>query len=204
MCDGKTGGRFPMLAAALQWLALVSLAAGVKCAVGNSDAHLKYLNFLVSHEGIQLAPFYDLLSLALHDSAAFDKKEWPAQTPLAWPILGVQHFSDINHGLLLEAGVSLNLTEGTAQRLLESLRSRAVREAQALTADIEAENAQIARTHPELSASMAGYSCCLRALLHTIRDDQIDSLCTTQRGLSRTNPCLSDLSAFNPIHTPAH
>jgi hypothetical protein len=72
--DGKTGGRLPMLAAALQWFALVSLAAGVKCAVGNSDAHLKYLSFLVSHEGIQLAPFYDLLSLASHDSAAFDKK----------------------------------------------------------------------------------------------------------------------------------
>ena len=69
--------------------------------VGNSDAHLKNLSFLVSHEGVQLAPFYDLLSVATYDSPAFDKSGWPAQTQLAWPILGVRHFSDIRRGLLL-------------------------------------------------------------------------------------------------------
>src|SRR5690606_22286919 len=36
--------------------------------IGNSDAHLKNLSFLVSHEGIQLAPFYDLLSIAAYES----------------------------------------------------------------------------------------------------------------------------------------
>lgn len=54
--------------------------------VGNSDAHLKNLSFMVSHEGVQLAPFYDLLSIATYDSPAFDKKGWPEQTQLAWPI----------------------------------------------------------------------------------------------------------------------
>ena len=136
--------------------------------LGNSDAHLKNLSFLVSHEGVQLAPFYDLLSVATYDSAAFDKKGWPTQTQLAWPILGVRHFSDIKRGLLLEAGASLGLAKGTAQRLLENLRSRAVQEAQALYAEIEAENARIARARPELSATMAGESRCLRAILHTI------------------------------------
>jgi serine/threonine-protein kinase HipA len=136
--------------------------------VGNSDAHLKNLSFLVSHEGIQLAPFYDLLSVATYDSAAFDKKGWPAQTHLAWPILGVRHFSDIKRGLLLEAGSSLNLAKGTAQRLLEDLRSRAVQEAEALYAEIEAENTNIASARPELSATMAGESRCLRAILYTV------------------------------------
>lgn len=136
--------------------------------VGNSDAHLKNLSFLVSHEGVQLAPFYDLLSVATYDSAAFDKKGWPAQTQLAWPILGVRHFSDISRGLLLEAGASLNLAKGTAQRLLENLRSRAVQEAEALYAEVEAENAKIASVRPELSATMAGESRCLRAILHTV------------------------------------
>ena len=28
---------------------------------GNGDAHLKNLSFMVSQEGVQLAPFYDLL-----------------------------------------------------------------------------------------------------------------------------------------------
>jgi serine/threonine-protein kinase HipA len=54
--------------------------------VGNSDAHLKNLSFMVSHTGIQLAPFYDLLSVACYDPG------WPKQTRLAWPILGVHFF----------------------------------------------------------------------------------------------------------------
>jgi serine/threonine-protein kinase HipA len=136
--------------------------------IGNSDAHLKNLSFLVSHEGVQLAPFYDLLSVATYDSAAFGKKGWPAETQLAWPLLGVRHFSDISRGLLLEAGASLNLAKGTAQRLLEHLRSRAVQEADALYAEVEAENALIASARPELAATMAGESRCLRAILHTV------------------------------------
>jgi len=136
--------------------------------VGNSDAHLKNLSFLVSHEGIQLAPFYDLLSVATYDSVAFDKKGWPGQTQLAWPILGVRHFSGISRELLLEAGASLSLAKGTAQRLLENLRSRVVHEAEVLYAEIEAENAKIARARPELSATMAGESRCIRSIVHTV------------------------------------
>ena len=76
---------------------------------GNSDAHLKNLSFMVSHEGVQLAPFYGLLSIATYDSPAFEKKGWPEQTQLAWPILGVRHFSSITRSVLLEAGAMLNL-----------------------------------------------------------------------------------------------
>lgn len=136
--------------------------------VGNSDAHMKNLSFLVSHEGVQLAPFYDLLSVATYDTPAFDKKGWPAQTQLAWPILGIRHFSDINRALLLEAGASLNLARGTAQRLLENLRSRAVREAEVLYTEVEAENTQITDARPGLTATMAGESRCLRTILHTV------------------------------------
>jgi serine/threonine-protein kinase HipA len=136
--------------------------------VGNSDAHLKNLSFLVSHEGVQLAPFYDLLSVATYDTPAFGKNGWPAQTPLAWPILGVRHFSDITHSLLLDAGASLNLAKGTAARLIDSLCSRAIQEAEALYTEVEAENAQVANARPELSATMAGESRCLRAIVHTV------------------------------------
>ncbi len=136
--------------------------------IGNSDAHLKNLSFMVSEEGVQLAPFYDMLSVATYDTIAFDKKGWPVQTELAWPILGVRHFSDITRVLLLEAGATLNLAKGTADRMLENLRSRAVQEAEALYGEIESENAQIIDAHPELSATMAGESRCLRAVVHTI------------------------------------
>lgn len=144
--------------------------------VGNSDAHLKNLSFLVSHEGIQLAPFYDLLSVATYDTPAFDQQGWPAHTQLAWPILGVRHFSDIHRGLLLEAGAALNLAKGTAERLLENLRGRVVQEAQALWVDVKAENAQIAHAHPKLSATMAGESRCLRAILHNILKEMAKQL----------------------------
>lgn len=136
--------------------------------VGNSDAHLKNLSFMVSPEGVQLAPFYDLLSIATYDSPAFDKKGWPEQTQLAWPILGVRHFSNINRDVLLRAGASLNLARGTADRLLENLRGRIVAEAQTLCAEVEAENTEIVRARPELAATMAGEIRCVRAIVHTV------------------------------------
>lgn len=136
--------------------------------VGNTDAHLKNLSFLVSHEGIQLAPFYDLLSVAVYDTPAFDKKGWPASTRLAWPILGVRHFSDIDRKLLLEAGAALHLTRSTADRVLESLRRRALVQAESLYAEVQAENAALVLARPELSATCAGEARCLRAIVHTV------------------------------------
>lgn len=69
---------------------------------------------------------------------------------------------------MLDAGAALNLTQATARRLLENLRSRVVQEAEALYADIEAENARLVSARPELSATMAGESRCLRAIVHTV------------------------------------
>ena len=136
--------------------------------VGNADAHLKNLSFTVSEDGIQLAPFYDLLSVAVYDTKAFDKNEWPGQTPLAWPILGVHHFADITQTLLIEAGAILNLSKATATRLLEAIRSRIVKEAETLYAEVERENVLTAQARPELSATMAGESRCLRAIVHNM------------------------------------
>ncbi|HAZ60475.1 MAG TPA: type II toxin-antitoxin system HipA family toxin [Gammaproteobacteria bacterium] len=136
--------------------------------VGNSDAHLKNLSFLISHEGVQLAPFYGLLSVASYDTPAFDRKGWPEQTQLAWPILGVRHFSDLSRGVLTEAGAALNLARGTAERLLENPRRRVVRESEMLYAEIEAENAQLASARPDLAATLAGEARCLRAVLHAV------------------------------------
>lgn len=136
--------------------------------VGNSDAHLKNLSFLVSHEGVQLAPFYDLLSVASYDTPAFGKKVWPDQTELAWPILGVRHFSEIDRALLLEAGATLSVAKGTAQRLIENLLNRVIPEAETLYLQMEAENEQLADARPDLAATMAGESRCVRTILHGV------------------------------------
>lgn len=136
--------------------------------VGNSDAHLKNLSFMISHEGVQLAPFYDLLSVAAYDTPAFGKKGWPTQTRFAWPVLGVRHFPDINCELLLEAGAALNLAKGTAQRLLKNLCYRIVKEAEILYIEVAAENTRLCNEYPGLSATIAGESRCLRTILHSI------------------------------------
>jgi serine/threonine-protein kinase HipA len=144
--------------------------------VGNSDAHLKNLSFTVSHEGIQLAPFYDLLCVASYDTPTFNKNLWPTQTQLAWPVLGVHHFFDINRRLLLDAGAMLNLTRATAERLLEKLRGRIVQEADKLYSEIEADNAAIQQIHPQLTATMIAEAHSLRSIVHAIIKDMATRL----------------------------
>jgi len=80
--------------------------------LGNSDAHLKNLSFLVTPAGIQPAPFYDLLSVAVYDSRAYQKPGWPAATTLAWPILGTNRFAAITRPLLIDAARSLGIQAG--------------------------------------------------------------------------------------------
>lgn len=144
--------------------------------VGNSDAHLKNLSFMVSHEGVQLAPFYDLLSVCSYTTPAFGKKDWPAHTPLAWPILGARHFADIDRDLLLEAGATLNLAKGTAERLLESLVSRVTPVAETLYAEVQVENANLINDRPLLSATMAGESRCLRTIVHIVVKEMAEQI----------------------------
>ena len=141
--------------------------------VGNADAHLKNLSFVVSTEGIELAPFYDLLSTASYESVAFDKQGWPTQTQLAWPILGVSHFHQVNRNLLLQAAAELNLSSVTAQRLLDNLRKRIMQQAAKLNTEFELANAILLRARPELSATFAGESRCLRVIEHTIIKDMV-------------------------------
>jgi serine/threonine-protein kinase HipA len=88
----------------------------------------------------------------------------------------VRHFSNINRDVLLQSGASLNLTKGTADRLLESLRSRIVAEAQTLCAQVEVENAEIVRMRPELAATMAGEIRCVRAIVHTVLKEMAEQI----------------------------
>ncbi len=136
--------------------------------VGNSDAHLKNLSFLVSSEGIQLAPHYDMLSIGCYDSVAFDQSVWPHQTTLAWPILGVSKFADINRETLIEAASVMNIARPTAQRLMDQISSRIVEQTDALYAEVEVENQSIVKERSELAATLAGELRCLRAISYSV------------------------------------
>lgn len=144
--------------------------------VGNSDAHLKNLSFTVSHEGIRLAPFYDLLCVAVYDTPAFDKKNWPKKTELAWPILGVSRFADINRQLLINAAAVLNISKSTAIRLIDNLCNRIENESLMLYTETQNDNNNIILNRPELSATFAGESRCLRTILHVVIKEMVQKL----------------------------
>jgi len=139
--------------------------------IGNSDAHLKNLSFSVSHGNIQLSPFYDLLSVACYDTKSYGKESWPQLSQLAWPILGVNRFSDINRNLLLDAGAALKLAKATAERLLEELRSRIEHEAESLYETIETENSALLKLRSDLAPVLTGELRCLRAIRHSVIAD---------------------------------
>jgi serine/threonine-protein kinase HipA len=44
---------------------------------GNADAHLKNLSFRISSNGIELAPFYDLVSTESYRADASNIPRWP-------------------------------------------------------------------------------------------------------------------------------
>lgn len=152
-----------------QWLVFNAL-------VGNSDAHLKNLSFLVSENGIELAPHYDLLSVACYESRAFDQDGWPAQTALAWPILEASRFAELDARVLVEAGQALGLAAGTARRLLGSMRERIFSEASGLYDEVTAQNAAIIAARPELASTLAGESRCLRTIIHAVIHEMVARL----------------------------
>lgn len=145
--------------------------------IGNNDAHLKNLSFLVGADGdIELAPHYDLLSTASYESRAYEKTHWPERCKLSWPICGVEHFADLNKGVLINAGNILGLNKVTASRLLERLRDSIRPAADALYAELEAENQQLKKKNPGLGLTLSGEERCVRVIIHSVISDMVERL----------------------------
>jgi serine/threonine-protein kinase HipA len=132
--------------------------------IGNTDAHLKNISFLVGPRGQQLSPFYDLLSTAVYETRAFDQDRWPQATTLAWPLLGESHLARIDRQHLLDAAEALGLKRSPANAQLQRMQARIVAYADEVLAQTEQENAELAAQRPELRATFAGEMRCLRAI----------------------------------------
>ncbi|WP_236574199.1 HipA domain-containing protein [Hydrogenophaga sp. PBL-H3] len=65
LCRSKAAARMALF----RWLLFNTL-------VGNSDSHLKNISFLISHEGVQIAPFYDLLRQPVRWRSWFSNCRW--------------------------------------------------------------------------------------------------------------------------------
>jgi serine/threonine-protein kinase HipA len=110
--------------------------------VANSDNHLKNTSFLVSAEGIALAPAYDLLSTGSYHTRAFanERADWPA-VHLAIPLPGATTFAQVTRESILSAGEVLGLPRRLGERELDRFTRNLPDALSSLVRRIEGENA---------------------------------------------------------------
>jgi serine/threonine-protein kinase HipA len=111
--------------------------------IANNDNHLKNLSFMISSEGIELSPAYDLLSTAVYHTRAFadDRAIWPA-VPLAIPLPDAPTFDAVTRESVLRAGEALGLARRICERELNRLTLALPSALDGLARDIAIENAQ--------------------------------------------------------------
>jgi serine/threonine-protein kinase HipA len=109
--------------------------------VGNDDAHLKNLSFYIDHEGIRLAPHYDLLCTGTYHTRAIADEEgrWP-EVPMAFALPGARTFGQVTRDAVAAAGERLGLPRAVADRLIREVTTR-----------VEIEFKRIVQEHDELA-----------------------------------------------------
>jgi serine/threonine-protein kinase HipA len=95
----------------LQW-ALFNLLTG------NADAHLKNLSFLVRPSGIELAPFYDLVSTEGYRASADNDPRWPHRE-LTMRIGNASTFAEVTAENFFAFADQLGVNRRASTRLLE-------------------------------------------------------------------------------------
>lgn len=146
--------------------------------VGNNDNHLKNLSFLVSHEGIELAPHYDMLSTAVYDTKAmdFDKHSWP-DVGLTVRLPGAETYGQVTQRKLIEAGVILGLSASVAERQLHAITSGISRAVGKVTAQINEDNANVGADATQYLNAEARV---LRTIEHLVIHDMLAKAATEQ------------------------
>jgi serine/threonine-protein kinase HipA len=145
--------------------------------IGNGDNHLKNISFLVSEEGIGVAPAYDLLSTAVYDTKviADTTARWP-DTALALTIGTATRFSDIRRFHLIEAGQTLGLAKTTVEREIERMLKVIPVKADLLLEAIQAGFEKECANSPDIETAMRHFVGELRLLL-AIRKVIVADMC---------------------------
>lgn len=86
--------------------------------IGNGDAHLKNLSFFLSHQGIRLAPHYDLLSTGVYREAAWLNAE------LVTPMGHAHRFGEIRRTHVQAFGNALGIPLPASERLLDDVLAK--------------------------------------------------------------------------------
>jgi serine/threonine-protein kinase HipA len=110
----------------------------------------------MSAEGVQLAPFYDLLCTAVYHTRMYagDAAIWPGE-PLAIPVVDASVFADVTREKLVKTGTALGLPPATASREVTKMVQALPGEADALIAELEQEFASFAAQSKQREAMTA-------------------------------------------------
>lgn len=101
--------------------------------IGNSDAHMKNISFIVDKAGIRLSPFYDLVSTVVYDTPGLSNTGpyWP-HVELSMPLGNARLFSEVRRQHLLQVAEALKLGRKPATRILNTLVAKMPGAAEAL------------------------------------------------------------------------
>jgi serine/threonine-protein kinase HipA len=148
--------------------------------VGNGDNHLKNISFVVSHEGISLAPFYDLLCTAVYAAQAYAQHQptWP-RVELTLSIKGANYFDEITRDKLIKAGETLGLKADSAVRELVTMENKLPVAADALIVDIALKFEKLIQESPapaSVNALQGGEMMLLRAIRSIVIRDMLERI----------------------------
>jgi serine/threonine-protein kinase HipA len=139
--------------------------------IGNDDNHLKNLSFMVGREGIELAPWYDLLSTATYRTRAMadHRADWP-EVDLMIPLPGASRFGAVTRESVLAAGRMLGLPLRLAMRELDRIGGDMAKAAPALVEVMVAEGLAAAG---EGNPWLAGESRLMRTIQHLVLPEML-------------------------------
>jgi serine/threonine-protein kinase HipA len=146
---------------------------------GNGDAHLKNLSFRVHPDGLELAPFYDLVSTESYRAGPDNRPRWP-KCDLSIQIGDVRTFAGVNREQFGVFADRLGVNPRAASRLLDQFTSQIVPAADALIEEFQA--IKVAR--PAVRAAQLRV---LQTIRHVVIREMVGRLKTPtgRRGKSR-------------------
>lgn len=149
--------------------------------VGNSDAHLKNLSFLVDRSGFRLAPHYDLLCTSIYESRLPGGQDDPLKVDLPWDVDGAQQFADVTPATLDRIGETFGIAKPTARRIVEQMTWRIESEAGKIIDEIARENQGIAAAKPQAGATLASELTLLQDIQTRVIQAMIKRLSATRK-----------------------
>jgi len=146
--------------------------------LANTNNHLKNLSFLVSAEGIELAPPYDLLSTGTYHTRAFanERANWPA-VDLAIELPGTTTLATVTRESILSAGEALGLPRRPSERELDRLTKNLLPALSALEQRVERENADYAEP---VQVFLGGERRLVSTIKHVVVKDMLQRLNTAR------------------------